>query len=84
MDLSFLFACLLAYIACADKSAYAVPTTAQSHHSRHSKGDSPQTEIDYDIWLKGKDVLNDPNLTLAEQQRYKDALKRKDEEKSDW
>lgn len=82
--LSFLFACVLAYIACADKHAHAASTAAQNYHHSSSKADASQTEIDYDIWLKGKDVLNDPNLTLVEQQRYKDALKKKDEQDSDW
>ncbi|EIQ2075611.1 hypothetical protein LUU70_004465 [Escherichia coli] len=84
----FLFACLLAYIGTSDTksldAAYYALTTWTSE-PRRDKSYAPQTEIDYDVEVKGRTVLNDPNLTLVEQQRYREALQKKEDEYgSDW
>ncbi|ECV6025829.1 hypothetical protein [Salmonella enterica] len=79
----FLFACLLAYIGTSDTkhldAAYYSLTTRTSE-PRRDKSYAPQTEIDYDVAIKGRSVLNNPNLSLVEQQRYRDALQKKEDD----
>ncbi|WP_323640438.1 hypothetical protein [Pectobacterium polonicum] len=74
----FLFACLLAYLGCAGSktySGYSSPSSApQSDYSKPTKEYETQSQIDYDIAVKGQSVLSDPNLSIIEQQRYRDAL----------
>lgn len=74
----FLFACLLAYLGCAGSktySGYSAPSSApQSDYSKPTKEYETQSQIDYDIAVKGRSVLSDPNLSIIEQQRYRDAL----------
>lgn len=79
--LFFLFACLLAYLGCAgDKNYsgfYAPSSTPQSDYFKPTKEYETQSQIDYDIAVKGSSVLSDPNLSIVEQQRYRDSIKRK-------
>ncbi|EBN5214821.1 hypothetical protein DUW94_15515 [Salmonella enterica] len=82
----FLFACLLAYLGCAGRktfSGYSAPSSAsQPDYSKPTKEYETQSQIDYDIAVKGRSVLSDPNLSIVEQQRYRDALEKK--EREDW
>ncbi|EUM14995.1 hypothetical protein L465_00766 [Enterobacter sp. BIDMC 29] len=74
----FLFACLLAYIGCSGNrknyGTYIPPATAQPNGH---KAYAPQSEIDTDIAVKGASVLFDPNLDVVEQQRYRDAIEKR-------
>lgn len=45
---------------------------------RVDKSYAPQHEIDHDVHIKSKDVLNDPGASLIERQRYSDAIKKKE------
>lgn len=76
--LFFLFACLLAYLGCAGSKTYSgsyTPSSApQSDYFKPTKEYEIQSQIDYDIAVKGRSVLSDPNLSIIEQQRYRDAL----------
>ncbi|ATF92056.1 hypothetical protein [Cedecea neteri] len=80
--LFFLFACLLAYLGCAGSktySGYSAPSSApQPDYFKPSKEYETQSQIDYDIAVKGRSVLSDPNLSIVEQQRYRDALKNRE------
>ncbi|MCH5051765.1 hypothetical protein [Pectobacterium aquaticum] len=77
--LFFLFACLLAYLGCAGSKTYDAPSSApQSDYFMLTKEYETQSQIDYDIAVKGASVLFDPNLSIVEQQRYRDALKNKE------
>ncbi|EMW0828069.1 hypothetical protein AAEK53_000795 [Klebsiella aerogenes] len=82
--LCFLFACLLVYIGCAGSktySGYSVPSSApHSDYVKPTKEYETQSQIDCDIALKGRSVLSDPNLSIVEQQRYRDAFERKERE----
>lgn len=84
--LFFLFASLLAYIGCSGSktySGYSAPSSAsQPDYSKPTKEYETQSQIDYDIAVKGRNVLSDPNLSIVEQQRYRDALEKK--EREDW
>ncbi|EPY4553124.1 hypothetical protein [Klebsiella variicola] len=84
--LLFLFASLLAYIGCSGSktySGYSAPSSAsQPDYSKPTKEYETQSQIDYDIAVKGRNVLSDPNLSIVEQQRYRDALEKK--EREDW
>ncbi|HGK4302916.1 TPA: hypothetical protein ACJ2QG_004865 [Klebsiella pneumoniae] len=84
--LFFLFASLLAYIGCSGcktYSGYSAPSSAsQPDYSKPTKEYETQSQIDYDIAVKGRSVLSDPNLSIVEQQRYRDALEKK--EREDW
>ncbi|HHG0567861.1 TPA: hypothetical protein ACPUF0_004522 [Klebsiella pneumoniae] len=84
--LFFLFASLLAYIGCSGSktySGYSAPSSAsQPDYSKPTKEYETQSQIDYDIAVKGRSVLSDPNLSIVEQQRYRDALEKK--EREDW
>lgn len=74
----FLFACLLAYIGCTKngKNYGAYIPTATSQPNGY-KAYAPQSEIDSDIAVKGSSVLFDPNLDIVEQQRYRDAIEKR-------
>lgn len=80
----FLFACLLAYIGCAGSKTYsgysASSSAPQSDYFKPTKEYEAQSQIDYDIAVKGRSVLSDPNLSIVEQQRYRDALEKKERE----
>lgn len=84
--LFFLFACLLAYLGCAGNKTYsgysASSSASQPDYFKPTKEYETQSQIDYDIAVKGRSVLSDPNLSIVEQQRYRDALKKK--EREDW
>lgn len=84
--LFFLFACLLAYLGSAGSKiysgSYAPSSTPQSDYFKPTKEYETQSQIDYDIAVKGSSVLLDPNLSIVEQQRYRDALEKK--EREDW
>ncbi|ECG0732148.1 hypothetical protein DKG50_24240 [Salmonella enterica] len=84
--LFFLFASLLAYIGCSGSktySGYSAPSSAsQPDYSKPTKEYETQSQIDYDIAVKGRSVLSDPNLSIVEQLRYRDALENK--EREDW
>lgn len=84
--LFFLFASLLAYIGCSGSktySGYSAPSSAsQPDYSKPTKEYETQSQIDYDIAVKGRSVLSAPNLSIVEQQRYRDALEKK--EREDW
>lgn len=79
--LFFLFACLLAYLGCAGNKSYAghsaLSSTAQPDYYQPTKEYETQSQIDYDVAVKGASVLLDPNLSIVEQQRYRDALEQK-------
>ncbi|WP_312045476.1 hypothetical protein [Erwinia sp.] len=82
----FIFACVLAYLATSSAQYSAGAGTASfdgTSQPRVDKSYAPQSDINYDIHMKGKDVLNDPNLSVIEQQRYRDALQKKEDE-SGW
>lgn len=84
--LFFLFACLLAYLGCAGSKTYsgysASSSASQPDYFKPTKEYETQSQIDYDIAVKGRSVLSDPNLSIVEQQRYRDALEKK--EREDW
>lgn len=74
----FLFACLLAYIGCSKNGKYYgiyIPTATSQPNGY--KAYAPQSEIDADIAVKGSSVLFDPNLDIVEQQRYRDAIEKR-------
>ncbi|HDZ1813201.1 TPA: hypothetical protein RRX82_005300, partial [Klebsiella pneumoniae] len=62
--LFFLFASLLAYIGCSGSktySGYSAPSSAsQPDYSKPTKEYETQSQIDYDIAVKGRSVLSDP------------------------
>ncbi|MCM8331271.1 hypothetical protein [Enterobacter hormaechei] len=74
----FLFACLLAYLGCSGNrenyGTYIPPATAQPNCN---KAYASQSEIDTDIAVKGSSVLFDPNLDIVEQQGYRDAIEKR-------
>ncbi|AOR59250.1 hypothetical protein [Pectobacterium parmentieri] len=76
--LFFLFACLLAYLGCAGSKTYsgysASSSASQPDYFKPTKEYETQSQIDYDIAVKGRGVLSDPNLSIVEQQRYRDAI----------
>ncbi|CNC59550.1 Uncharacterised protein [Yersinia frederiksenii] len=84
--LFFLFACLLAYLGCAGSKTYsgysASSSASQPDYFKPTKEYETQSQIDYDIAVKGRSVLSDPNLSIVEQQRYRDAIEKK--EREDW
>lgn len=84
--LFFLFACLLAYLGCAGSKTYsgysASSSASQPDYFKPTKEYETQSQIDYDIAVKGRSVLSDPNLSILEQKRYRDALEKK--EREDW
>lgn len=84
--LFFLFACLLAYLGCAGSKTYSgyseSSSASQPDYFKPNKEYETQSQIDYDIAVKGRSVLSDPNLSILEQKRYRDALEKK--EREDW
>ncbi|MCW2482726.1 hypothetical protein J5224_27020, partial [Candidatus Symbiopectobacterium sp. NZEC135] len=61
-------------------SGYSASSSApQSDYFKPIKEYETQSQIDYDIAVKGASVLSDPNLSIVEQQRYRDALKKREE-----
>lgn len=76
--LFFLFACLLAYLGCAGGKTYAgfstTSSTSQPDYYQPTKEYETQSQIDYDVAVKGTSVLLDPNLSIVEQQRYRDRI----------
>lgn len=80
--LFFLFACVLAYLGCAGSKTYsgysASSSTSQPDYFKPTKEYETQSQIDYDIAVKGRSVLSDPNLSIVEQQRYQDALQKRE------
>ncbi|MDM3140735.1 hypothetical protein [Citrobacter sp. Cf120] len=79
--LFFLFACLLAYLGCAGSKTYsgsfASSSASQPDYFKPTKEYETQSQIDYDIAVKGRSVLSDPNLSIVEQQRYRDSIEGK-------
>ncbi|EJQ0795179.1 hypothetical protein NYD82_004338, partial [Cronobacter sakazakii] len=74
----FLFACLLAYIGCSKKGKnYGTYIPTATSQPNGYKAYAPQSEIDADIAVKGSSVLLDPNLDIVEQQRYRDAIEKR-------
>ncbi|WP_233978947.1 hypothetical protein [Pectobacterium versatile] len=71
----FLFACLMVYLGCSGDKSFAVSTIPQPDYYQLTKEYETQSQIDYDIAVKGASVLSDPNLSIVEQQRYRDAIK---------
>ncbi|MFJ5320549.1 hypothetical protein [Pectobacterium parvum] len=82
--LFFLFACLLAYLGSAGSKTYSGYSASSSaprpDYFKPNKEYETQSQIDYDIAVKGASVLSDPNLSIVEQQRYRDALEKKERE----
>ncbi|MDY4379092.1 hypothetical protein SOV92_14880 [Pectobacterium brasiliense] len=80
--LFFLFASLLAYLGCAGSKTYSGYSASSSaprpDYFKPNKEYEKQSQIDYDIAVKGRSVLSDPNLSIVEQQRYRDALKNRE------
>lgn len=78
----FLFACLLAYLGCAGSktySGYSAPSSGmKSNYYQPTKEYETQSQIDYDVAVKGASVLSDPNLSIVEQQRYRNAIEKRD------
>ncbi|MCL6329050.1 hypothetical protein EXT51_05950 [Pectobacterium carotovorum subsp. carotovorum] len=81
--LFFLFACLLAYLGCAGSKTYsgssAPSYSPQPDYFKPTKEYEIQSQIDYDIAVKGRSVLSDPNLSIVEQQRYRDAIRNRED-----
>ncbi|MFJ5366848.1 hypothetical protein ACIPR9_17280 [Pectobacterium punjabense] len=75
--LFFLFACLLAYLGCAGSKTYSGYSASQPDYFKPSKEYETQSQIDYDIAVKGRSVLSDPNLSIVEQQRYRDSIEKR-------
>ncbi|MDR4899256.1 hypothetical protein RF656_21315 [Yersinia kristensenii] len=79
--LFFLFACLLAYLGCAGSKTYsgysASSSDMQPDYFKPNKEYETQSQIDYDIAVKGRSVLLDPNLNIVEQQRYRDSIEKR-------
>ncbi|ECK6663122.1 hypothetical protein FSC90_25780, partial [Salmonella enterica] len=75
--LFFLFASLLAYLGSAGSKTYSGYSASSSaprpDYFKPNKEYETQSQIDYDIAVKGAGVLSDPNLSIVEQQRYRDA-----------
>lgn len=80
--LFFLFASLLAYLGSAGSKTYSGYSASSSaprpDYFKPNKEYETQSQIDYDIAVKGAGVLSDPNLSIVEQQRYRDALKNRE------
>ncbi|MEI7188056.1 hypothetical protein WCT72_11065 [Dickeya dianthicola] len=76
--LFFLFASLLAYLGCAGDKTYSGYSASSSaprpDYFKPTKEYETQSQIDYDIAVKGAGVLSDPNLSIVEQRRYRDVI----------
>ncbi|MBA0212132.1 hypothetical protein [Pectobacterium brasiliense] len=77
--LFFLFACLLAYLGCAGSKTYSGYSAPQPDYLKPNKEYETQSQIDYDIAVKGRSVLSDPNLNIVERQRYRDAIRNRED-----
>ncbi|MEI3777048.1 hypothetical protein [Pectobacterium brasiliense] len=77
----FLFACLLVYLGCAGSKtysgSYAQSSASQPDYFKPTKEYETQSQIDYDIAVKGRSVLSDPNLSIVEQQRYRNRIEKR-------
>lgn len=79
----FLFACLLAYIGCSgNRKSYETSIPLANAQPNGHKAYAPQSEIDTDIAVKGSSVLFDPNLDIVEQQRYRDAIEKRNNDRN--
>ncbi|MDV5358153.1 hypothetical protein QM201_25310 [Enterobacter asburiae] len=80
----FMLACLLAYLSCAGKKklsgTYPSSFDNQVHPYKSNKEYEMQSQIDYDIAIKGRSILSDPTLSVIEQKRYRDALEEKEKD----
>ncbi|HHS8857890.1 TPA: hypothetical protein ACTVB3_003014 [Klebsiella aerogenes] len=80
--LFLLFASLLAYLGSAGSKTYSGYSASSSaprpDYFKPNKEYETQSQIDYDIAVKGAGVLSDPNLSIVEQQRYRDALENRE------
>lgn len=80
----FLLACLLAYLGCAGRKTYSgsseSSSASQPDYFKPTKEYETQSQIDYDIAVKGRSVLSDPNMSIVERQRYRDTLEKKERE----
>lgn len=80
----FLFACLLVYLGCAGSKNHSCSSTPSSDiqpdYYRPTKEYETQSQIDYDIAVKGTSVLLDPNLNIVEQKRYRDRIDKRKED----
>ncbi|EBP3338616.1 hypothetical protein PH10_25600 [Salmonella enterica subsp. enterica] len=80
--LFFLFASLLAYLGSAGSKTYSGYSASSSaprpDYFKPNKEYETQSQIDYDIAVKSAGVLSDPNLSIVEQQRYRDALENRE------
>lgn len=57
-------------------SGYSAPSSApQSKYFKPIKEYETQSQIDYDIAVKGASILSDLNLNIVERQRYEDVIK---------
>jgi len=82
----FLFACLLVYLGCAGDKLYSGSSCQSSVSQSQSELDyyqptkefESQSQIDYDIAVKGASILSDLNLNIVEQQRYRGAIDKLD------
>lgn len=76
--LFFLFASLLVYLDCIGgktNAGHSAPSsTPQPDYYQPTKEYETQSQIDYDIAVKGISVLSDLNLNIVEQRRYRDNL----------
>ncbi|MGM3181523.1 hypothetical protein [Dickeya oryzae] len=80
--LCFLFASLLAYLGCAgNKKYYGTSIPLANAQPKSHKAYAPQSEIDVDIAVKGSSVLFDPNLDIVEQQRFRDAIEKRNNDR---
>lgn len=81
--LIFIVVFILAYIGTSDAKkldSLNAGLTSAASQGRVDKSYAPQHEIDHDVHIKGKDVLNDPGASLVERQRYIDALKKREDQ----
>ncbi|HIH6649262.1 TPA: hypothetical protein ACYRSV_005803, partial [Klebsiella michiganensis] len=60
--------------------SYAPLSALQFDYVKPTKEYEAQSQIDYDIDVKGRGVLSDPNLSIVERQRYRDASDNKENE----
>lgn len=81
--IAFIYTLVMAYVVTTDpkdSGSFYAGSTSTTSQTRVDKSYAPQHEIDYDVHIKGKDVLNDPSAGLIERQRYIDALKKREDQ----
>lgn len=71
---------LFAYLGSAGSKAYSGSYIPPSDYYKPTKEYQTQSQIDYDIAVKGRSVLSESNLSIVEQQHYRDALEKKERE----